>query len=110
MITKSSIFVFLLAFYGSCFTMNKISESPQDKISGDSTVFVVFKGVYPDQKLNKNDQIYIRGDNCNLTWNAGIPLSRNGNNTWSTMLACPTGVRIQAKLVLNDKIWMMGPN
>lgn len=56
------------------------------------------------------DQIYIRGDNCNLSWNEGVPLRHSGNNTWSIILACPIGVRIQVKLLLNDKIWMMGPN
>ena len=39
-----------------------------------------------------------------------MPLSHKSNDTWVTMLNCPTGTRIQVKLLLNDKIWMLGAN
>jgi hypothetical protein len=100
------ILVGLLAVINS-FKLNTVIDDKAD----NSTVFVVFNGIYPDAHLAKNDKVYLRGDNCNLTWTTtGVPMSHSGNDTWSTMLLCPTGVLIQVKLVLNDKIWMMGGN
>ena len=37
-------------------------------------------------------------------------MSHSANDTWTTMLSCQTGIIIQVKLVLNDKIWMIGGN
>lgn len=45
-----------------------------------------------------------------MTWSNGTQLSRKAPNVWNVMLACPTETLIQFKLLLNDKVWMMGAN
>jgi hypothetical protein len=45
-----------------------------------------------------------------MTWSNGTQLSRKGPNNWYVMLACPTNTLIQFKVLLNDKVWMMGAN
>lgn len=103
---KLILFLMGLLMVINSFKLNTLEE---DK-AGNSTVFVVFTGVYPDAHLAKTDKVYLRGDNCNLTWTAGVPMSHSANDTWTTMMSCQTGIIIQVKLVLNDKIWMMGGN
>ena len=107
---KSFVALLLLISYANSFMLNTLKKSPGTISTDNSTVYVIFNGIYPDDRLNKTDKIYMRGDNCNLTWTSGVPLKHGTNNTWSTMLACPTGVGILIKLVLNDKVWMLGPN
>lgn len=33
--------------------------------------------------------MFLRGDNCNLTWSKGIALKKTSPDTWSTALLCP---------------------
>lgn len=54
--------------------------------------------------------IYLRGDNCNLTWTKGVPLKKTAANTWATSMLCPNDVAINVKLLINDTKWMMGAN
>jgi hypothetical protein len=44
-----------------------------------NAVFTTFVGYYPDANLG-GQKIYIRGDNCNLTWTKGMVLNKTGTN------------------------------
>lgn len=74
-----------------------------------NAVFTTFTGYYPDSAL-AGQKIYIRGDNCNLTWTKGVELNRTAANEWKTALLCPENVTISVKLLLNDSQWMFGNN
>jgi predicted alpha/beta superfamily hydrolase len=99
-----------LLFLANSFILTKKLVGQDSVITPNSAVFVVFTGIYPDEKLQPTDKIYLRGDNCNMTWNSGSPMKLTSANTWSLMLLCPTNTTIQVKLLLNDKNWMMGAN
>lgn len=48
--------------------------------------------IYPDSKLNSNDVLYIRGDNCGMTWNKGFKLIHSAKNTWNITLLCSNNI------------------
>ena len=54
--------------------------------------------------------MYLRGDNCNLTWAQGRLMDHSGNNQWTTALLCPENITISLKAKLNDSEWMFGSN
>lgn len=71
---------------------------------------MIIEGIYPESMMKSNDSISVRGDNCNLTWDKGVVLKKSWSDGWKVMLSCPTSKLIQIKLLLNDKVWMLGAN
>jgi len=53
-----------------------------------NAVFTTFTIYYPDSNLN-TQKIYLRGDNCNLTWNLGVLLNHTAANQWQAAFLCP---------------------
>lgn len=43
---------------------------------------------YPSSHL-KVQSLYVRGDNCGLSWSKGYQLTYKGNNIWTYILTCP---------------------
>lgn len=78
-------------------------------IMESNALYTTFSVYYPDASLN-NEKIYIRGDNCNFTWNKGIVMNHTSPNLWQTAMLCPEGVNISVKALLNDTNWMFGSN
>lgn len=72
--------------------------------------YTTFKIYYPEANLVDGSQIYLRGDNCNLTWTKGVPVKKIGTDNWATAMLCPTDVKINVKVLVNDTKWMMGAN
>lgn len=78
-------------------------------INVDAPVYTTFVVYYPDINLDSS-QIYLRGDNCNLTWNKGVKLNHSATNQWNTVMLCPEETTISVKVLLNDSKWMIGSN
>lgn len=74
-----------------------------------NALYTTFEVYYPDAHLS-NAKVYLRGDNCNLTWNQGILLNKTSSNTWKTVMLCPENITISVKALLNDSKWMFGNN
>lgn len=74
-----------------------------------NAIFTTFTVYYPDTNLNAQ-KIYLRGDNCNLTWNKGVLLNHTSPNQWQGAFLCPENGTISVKAVLNDTAWMFGGN
>ena len=53
-----------------------------------NAVFTTFTVYYPDSNLDFQ-KIYLRGDNCNLTWNLGLLLNHTAANQWQAAFLCP---------------------
>ena len=70
--------------------------------------YTTFRVHYPDIHL-KGKIVYLRGDNCNLTWNKGVILSQSASNEWSTALLCPENITISVKAMVGES-WMIGSN
>jgi len=75
----------------------------------NGAVYTTFTVYYPDSNLN-GQKIYLRGDNCNLTWNKGVLLNRTATNQWQAALLCGDNATISVKALLNDTTWMFGGN
>lgn len=63
-------------------------------------------GQYP---FRPNDQVFVRGDNCGLSWDRGSQMQCNGSSA-TIILQCPPSTQISIKLLLNDQVWMRGAN
>ena len=74
-----------------------------------NALYTTFSVYYPDANLD-SQKIYIRGDNCNFTWNKGLVLNHTSANLWQTAMLCHEGVNISVKALLNDTNWMFGGN
>ena len=37
-------------------------------------------------------------------------MNHNAANTWTVLLSCPSNTTVQVKMLLNDKVWMLGGN
>ena len=70
---------------------------------------VIFTVKYPES-LIPNSNLTIRGDACNLTWNKGAKINKNGEDTWMTSFLCEDNKKVSVKVLLNDTVWMMGAN
>ena len=54
--------------------------------------------------------MYLRGDNCNLTWATGRLMDHTAPNQWSISRLWPENTTISVKAKLNDTEWMFGNN
>lgn len=101
--------VFIIVFsLTNSFTIINMEETKGNFLIYE--VFVTFTATYPDDKLNATDKLYMRGDNCDMTWEKGILMAKASPNKWNVTLACPKNTTVQFKILLNDKIWQMGAN
>jgi hypothetical protein len=74
-----------------------------------NSLYTTFEVYYPDSKLN-NGKVFLRGDNCNLTWTKGLLMNKTSTNQWKIALLCPENNTISVKALLNDSNWMLGSN
>lgn len=74
-----------------------------------NAVYTLFTAYYPSANLG-GQKIYIRGDNCNLTWTKGVVMNQTAPNEWKTAMLCTENVTINVKLLLGDTTWMLGKN
>lgn len=100
-------FLFLI-FLTNCFTLKQ--DITLNDFTGEGVQFINIKAFYPDAKLASNDKLTIRGANCNLNWTEGQVMTRIGNNTWSVLIGCIIDTTLEFKLLLNDRVWMLGGN
>ncbi len=77
--------------------------------SSNNLTYTIFNIYFPQDKIN-NSKLYLRGDNCNLTWSKGALLNQTSNNHWQTVLMCTQNVTISMKVLLNNTVWMFGNN
>lgn len=88
---RVSILFFMLCYQlTNAFLIASDSTANVPHILSDeqSSVYTKFTAYYPDNKILKSS-LYLRGDNCNLTWNKGVPMTRISEDTWSTSMLCP---------------------
>ena len=55
------------------------------------------------------NQLYLRGEGGGLSWEAGVPMTCNGNDEW-VWVSTSNDPIFQFKFVLNDKFWSLGEN
>jgi predicted alpha/beta superfamily hydrolase len=51
----------------------------------------------------------LRGSACGLNWDKGISMKQTGQS-WSVEISCPTGTKVEMKVLVDDKVWMLGSN
>lgn len=57
----------------------------------------------------KSLSLSIRGDGCGLNWDKGIKVPTSGNDQWKVSLNC-TESKVEMKVLVDDKVWMIGAN
>jgi hypothetical protein len=59
----------------------------------------------------KISSMYLRGDQCALSWDKGVEMKSVGDNKWSVSINCPPSAdKIEMKVLVDDKVWMLGSN
>lgn len=64
----------------------------------------------------KSINLYLRGDKCGLNWDKGIKMTQQlqeegiESNSWSIDINCPSNTKVEMKVLIDDKVWMLGSN
>ena len=87
-----------------------MAQQREELLQQTDSLYTIFTVYYPDQHLTTHDQLFLRGDACNLTWDKGHLLTRNAKNEWQLSLLCPQNKSISVKALLNDSSWSFGQN
>lgn len=64
----------------------------------------------------KSITLYLKGDKCGLNWDKGIKMTQQQqqqltqNNQYTIDINCPIGTKVEMKVLIDDKIWMLGSN
>lgn len=56
------------------------------------------------------NSIYLRGDGCSLNWDQGVKMTSTGKDTWSIDVNCAGTGAVEMKVLVDDKVWMLGAN
>lgn len=62
---------------------------------------------YPKTSMS----LFLRGSGCGLNWDKGILMTHTtGQSSWSLDINCPIGTKVEMKVLVDDKVWMLGSN
>ena len=60
----------------------------------------------------KLTSLYLRGDGCGLNWDNGLKLTQQSGSSsqWSVNINCASSSKVEMKVLVDDKTWMLGSN
>ncbi len=99
-------------------TLNVFVHYPADQVKLNFIILAITYVKIP------NTNLYLRGNNMGLSWNAGVLLQQTNQNQWSTTLTYSQSVvntmyvivrthnllRLEMKVLVDDQIWAIGAN